>query len=76
MTQPMLDGQNTVVLSLDMPHYACVNTADKIYHPRGGEVIGGTNCLAGPDCVSCKGLCSAFDFGGNAEVIFLSRQRD
>jgi hypothetical protein len=75
MTQPMLDGQSSVVLSLDMPHYACVNTADKIYHPN-GESVGGTKCLAGSDCTECKGLCTAFDFGGNAKVIFLSRQRD
>ena len=75
MTQPMLDGQSSVVLSLDMPHYACVNTADKIYHPN-GESVGGTKCLDGSDCTECKGLCTAFDFGGNAKVIFLSRQRD
>ena len=78
MTQPMLDGQGTVVLSLDMPHYACINTADKIYHPQ-GVTVGGTNCIAGSDCETCQGLCSAFDFGGNSlvkEVIALPRQRD
>jgi len=33
MTRPLLDGQNTAILSLPMPHYACTKEPEKIYAP-------------------------------------------
>ena len=67
MTRPILNGQNTAIVSLPMPHYACVDASDKIFAP-GADVFGGTSCTPGPDCETCKGLCTAFDFGGNVAV--------
>jgi hypothetical protein len=67
MTRPLLDGQNTAILSLPMPHYACTKEPEKIYAP-GANVLGGFDCTAGPDCETCKDLCIRFDFGGNSQA--------